>query len=102
MRRLLWVLGLVGFVTLMIGRPPAPDIDSVSLSDDDSACDPSYPDVCIPSPPPDLDCADVPYRDFRVVGADPHHFDGDRDGRGCEPFPARDRWPRGHRGARHR
>jgi micrococcal nuclease len=47
-------------------------------------CDPSYPDVCIPPPPPDLDCADVPYSRFRVVGADPHHFDGDRDGIGCE------------------
>jgi micrococcal nuclease len=47
-------------------------------------CDPSYPDVCIPSPPPDLDCADVPYRNFRVLPPDPHHFDGNGDGRGCE------------------
>jgi micrococcal nuclease len=47
-------------------------------------CDPSYPDVCIPPPPPDLDCADIPYKNFRVVGADPHRFDGDRDGIGCE------------------
>lgn len=47
-------------------------------------CDPSYPTVCIPSPPPDLDCADVKARRFRVVGVDPHHFDGDGDGLGCE------------------
>jgi micrococcal nuclease len=55
-------------------------------------CDPSYPDVCIPPPPPDLDCKDVPYADFRVIGADPHGFDGpydgsipyEPDGRGCE------------------
>lgn len=47
-------------------------------------CDPSYPTVCIPPPPPDLDCADVLYSSFKVVGADPHHFDGDRDGIGCE------------------
>ncbi|HVM17192.1 MAG TPA: thermonuclease family protein [Gaiellaceae bacterium] len=47
-------------------------------------CDPSYPDVCIPPPPPDLDCKDVPHKGFRVVGADPHRFDGDRDGVGCE------------------
>lgn len=47
-------------------------------------CDPSYPDVCIPSPPPDLDCKDVPYRSFRVLQPDPHHFDGNRDGYGCE------------------
>jgi micrococcal nuclease len=51
-------------------------------------CDPSYPTVCIPPPPPDLDCADVwarwHYRDFKVVGRDPHHFDGDHNGIGCE------------------
>ena len=49
-----------------------------------SGCDPSYPTVCIPPYPPDLDCADVPYDDFKVVGRDPHGFDGDRDGVGCE------------------
>jgi len=47
-------------------------------------CDPSYPDVCIPPPPPDLDCADIPYRNFQVLPPDPHHFDGDGDGIGCE------------------
>jgi micrococcal nuclease len=47
-------------------------------------CDPSYPTVCIPPPPPDLDCADVKYTHFKVVGRDPHHFDGDHDGIGCE------------------
>jgi micrococcal nuclease len=47
-------------------------------------CDASYPDVCIPPPPPDLDCKDVAHRNFRVVGADPHRFDGNDDGRGCE------------------
>jgi hypothetical protein len=47
-------------------------------------CDPSYPTVCIPPPPPDLDCPDVPYDDFKVQGTDPHRFDGDNDGVGCE------------------
>jgi hypothetical protein len=47
-------------------------------------CDPSYPDVCIPPPPPDLDCSDIPYRNFRVLPPDPHHFDVDGDGIGCE------------------
>jgi micrococcal nuclease len=47
-------------------------------------CDPSYPTVCIPPPPPDLDCGQIPYRRFQVVGADPHRFDGDHDGVGCE------------------
>jgi hypothetical protein len=48
------------------------------------SCDPSYPTVCIPPPPPDLDCADVPYANFPVIGNDPHGFDGDNDGIGCE------------------
>jgi hypothetical protein len=47
-------------------------------------CDPSYPTVCIPSPPPDLDCPDISARDFVVRGSDPHGFDGDNDGIGCE------------------
>jgi micrococcal nuclease len=49
-----------------------------------SGCDPSYPTVCIPPYPPDLDCADVSEKRFKVVGTDPHGFDGDRDGVGCE------------------
>ena len=48
-------------------------------------CSPSYPDFCIPPPPPDLDCADVaPHVNFTVLPPDPHGFDGDHDGVGCE------------------
>lgn len=47
-------------------------------------CDPSYPDVCIPPAPPDLDCGEISFRRFRVTGSDPHGFDGDGDGIGCE------------------
>ncbi len=47
-------------------------------------CHPSYPDVCIAPPPPDLDCKDIPFRRFRVLSPDPHRFDGDFDGIGCE------------------
>ena len=47
-------------------------------------CDPSYPNVCIPSSPPDLDCGDVPYRRFAVLPPDPHRFDREADGIGCE------------------
>lgn len=56
-------------------------------------CHPSYPTVCIPPPPPDLDCGDIEHRDFEVRGSDPHRFDRDRDGIGCEsgaPPPERD------------
>jgi LPXTG-motif cell wall-anchored protein len=48
-------------------------------------CDPSYPDFCIPSPPPDLNCADIlPQFSIHVLPPDPHGFDADHDGIGCE------------------
>ena len=47
-------------------------------------CDPSYPDFCIPPSPPDLDCKDIPQKRFTVLPPDPHRFDGDEDGIGCE------------------
>jgi hypothetical protein len=40
--------------------------------------------ICIPSPPPDLDCKDISYRKFVVLDPDPHNFDSDKDGIGCE------------------
>lgn len=47
-------------------------------------CSPAYPDVCIPPPPPKLNCKDVKYKRFKVLSPDPHGFDGDKDGIGCE------------------
>jgi micrococcal nuclease len=47
-------------------------------------CEPAYPEVCIPPAPPDLDCPDISYRRFRVLSPDPHRFDSDGDGIGCE------------------
>lgn len=47
-------------------------------------CDPSYPDACIPPAPPDLDCPDVSQTAFTVQGNDPHGFDADGDGVGCD------------------
>jgi len=49
-----------------------------------SNCDPSYPDFCIPPPPPDLDCADIDEDNFTVYPPDPHNFDADGNGIGCE------------------
>jgi len=60
--------------------PPAPTpTEAPSIN-----CDPAYPDVCIPPPPPDLDCGDIPFKRFKVLPSDPHRFDGDKDGIGCE------------------
>ena len=51
-------------------------------------CAASYPTVCIPPPPPDLNCGDISYRRFTVLwnvpAPDPHHFDSNKDGVGCE------------------
>jgi micrococcal nuclease len=55
-------------------------------------CSPAYPTVCIPPPPPDLDCPDsrssgpkTTFRRFQVIQhPDPHDFDADNDGIGCE------------------
>jgi micrococcal nuclease len=66
--------------------PPAsqPSDDPATTAAGRSGCDPSYPDVCIPPAPPDLDCGDIPHRRFAVLPPDPHHFDGGGDGVGCE------------------
>jgi len=47
-------------------------------------CDPAYHDVCIKSPPPNLNYPDIPDTDFRVLPPDPHGFDRDGNGKGCE------------------
>jgi len=47
-------------------------------------CDPSYPDICIPPWPPDLNCGDIPHKKFKVIGDDKHNLDRDGDGIGCE------------------
>jgi micrococcal nuclease len=57
---------------------PTPAGDTASI------CDSSYPTVCIPPPPPDLDCGDIAHRRFAVQPPDPHRFDGNHDGVGCE------------------
>lgn len=63
---------------------PAPPLQPTAAPVPATNCDRAYPDVCIPPPPPDLDCGDIPYRRFRVLPPDPHRFDRDKDGIGCE------------------
>jgi len=66
---------ILGFRCLTSSPPPPP------------GCAASYPTVCIPPPPPDLDCGDIPFRNFTVrwtvPDPDPHRFDGNHDGVGC-------------------
>jgi micrococcal nuclease len=63
---------------------PVKAAETVAPAPVEPVCDPSYVGVCIPPPPPDLDCGDIPHRRFRVIGSDPHGFDRDKDGIGCE------------------
>lgn len=66
------------------GRSPGFGPSGNGARTDGGGCDDAYPGVCIPPPPPDLDCGDVPHRGFTVRGSDFHRFDGDRNGVGCE------------------
>jgi micrococcal nuclease len=70
-----------GMWSACAGPTPAASMDVAS-----SNCDPAYPTVCIRplNPGGDLDCADIPHRRFQVLPPDPHNFDGDGNGIGCE------------------
>ena len=65
---------------------PEPPLEQMGIADPAPAfdCEPSYPEVCIPPPPPDLDRGEVAYGRFTVYPPDLHRFDGDYDGLGCE------------------
>lgn len=76
--------GLWGLPVNQAPSVPPPTNRPPSAGPGGSNCDPAYPDVCIPPAPPDLDCKDVSYRRFRVLPPDPHRFDSDGDGIGCE------------------
>lgn len=60
------------------------DFEASSNSVSTEGCDPSYPEVCITTYSAKLICADIPFRNFKVLLPDPHGFDSDADGIGCE------------------
>jgi micrococcal nuclease len=72
--------------TLVATPPPTPvpTLAPTAAPPPPANCDPSYPAVCIPPYPPDLDCGEIAFRNFDVLPPDPHGFDGDNDGIGCE------------------
>lgn len=47
-------------------------------------CERNYPTICVPPFPPKISCSEIPFKDFPVLFDDPHDFDIDQDGRGCE------------------
>jgi hypothetical protein len=58
--------------------------DSQSDSNPQERCDSSYPEICITTYSAKLSCGDIPFRNFKVLLPDPHGFDSDGDGIGCE------------------
>ncbi len=64
--------------------PPTPLRPPTVASTVKKYCHPSYPDICIPLTPADLNCKDNSRKRFTVLPPDPHHFDGDKDSIGCE------------------
>ena len=50
-----------------------------------SECSPYYPTVCLPNPPPDINCPQLaPMVNIPTLPPDPHGLDADHDGIGCE------------------
>ena len=90
----LWSACPPGPTATSVATPTATHSPAPSATGTPAAgCDPNYVNLCIPPPPPDLDCAEVRVmlraQGLTVVellpgGSDPHRLDGDGDGRGCE------------------
>ena len=78
--------GAAAVATTTTTTPEETEPEEVSEEDGED-CDNSYPDECIPPPPPVLECSDIDEDDFEVRGSDPHGFDDDNDGMGCETAP---------------
>jgi hypothetical protein len=69
------------------GQPPMVQEEEQlieEMPEEETSCDSSYPNLCIPPPPPTLACDDVEATNFEVQSPDPHGFDVDNDGIGCE------------------
>ena len=58
--------------------------NSESKANSTEGCDSSYPEICITTYSAKLICSDIPFRNFTVLLPDPHAFDSDGDGIGCE------------------
>jgi micrococcal nuclease len=79
--------GTQGIVAAPAAQPePVQAAPAAAPAPASGECDPSYPDVCIPPlwVGGDLDCGQIAFRRFAVIPPDPHNFDGDVDGVGCE------------------
>jgi endonuclease YncB( thermonuclease family) len=86
----LGVWGLCGEFGLPIPKPtevPAVPTEAPyepPTNDPGTGCDPNY-SPCVPDVSYDLDCGDIGFS-VTVIGSDPHGFDRDGDGYGCESY----------------
>lgn len=84
---MLFLAGGVESLFERAGSAERPGAQAPPFTPPSRACDASYQDVCVPPPPPDLDCPDLEDRGIplpvTVVGNDPHDLDPDGDGLGC-------------------
>ena len=86
MRNVRLIAPILTIILLLISLPfiLLSTIQTEDTKKDHGDCDSSYPDVCIPSYPPDLNCDDISKKNFEVLSPDPHGFDREGDGLGCE------------------
>jgi hypothetical protein len=85
-RRQLWIMSASGENPRQLTNLPYEAWDPVWVKytgGEMASCDPNYPGICIPLAT-ELTCADVGEAGFVVMGSDPHGFDHDGDGIGCE------------------
>ena len=81
------VLGIAlsgSIIVMLVGSLDRALPEIALISGGEVPCDPSYPEVCIPAGPPDLNCEDLHFVNFQVDFPDPHALDRDGNGVGCE------------------
>ena len=80
------IIILITIITIGLLALPSTILNELQIdaTTNNGECDSSYPDTCIPSPPPNLNCEDISDKRFEVLSPDPHGFDRDGDGIGCE------------------
>lgn len=76
------IIAIVAYINDSSAKlPDSQPNPSVSSKQD---CDPAYPDLCIAKDSSNLKCSNVKKHNFKVLSPDPHNFDRDGDGIGCE------------------
>jgi hypothetical protein len=79
------VMGGLAFISVESTQIEVPVGSKPHAAAQADECDPNYDSYsCVPAVDYDLDCSDGYFDDVEVLGYDPHGFDADGDGWGCE------------------